>query len=148
VAPRINLSVWSSLRDKGERIWLFDPPLVSMNNPAVKKYIRLGRSGACDIGHKVQNRSPWYRVPLPYRVHGFMSGMSSNGPWISFRELRRLTATNTLYIVGFPPEWSANARAAVALGLLTSKTREELYYRGRKYADGLTKFELGDLREV
>jgi hypothetical protein len=146
---RITESVWRSLKENGERVWLFDPSPSALDHAAVKRYIRWGRNGGCNLeGYKVLIRSPWYRVRTPARLDGFLSGMSKIGPWISFRYMDRLTATNTLYGITFEKTTSQNARAAFALGLLTSRAQDQFMRRRRTYADGLIKFELGDLREV
>jgi hypothetical protein len=39
-------------------------------------------------------------------------------------------------------------RAAIGLSLLTTSAREELAKVGRRYADGLLKYEPGDLEKV
>jgi hypothetical protein len=149
IHPRTTVAVWRSLKESGERVWLFDPSPSALDHIAVKRYLRWGRNGGCNLeGYKVLIRSPWYRVRIPIRLDGFLSGMSKVGPWISFRHMDRLTATNTLYGVTFSAGTSQNTRAAFALGLLTSRARDQLLRRRRTYADGLIKFELGDLREV
>jgi hypothetical protein len=145
----ITLAVWQALRDQGERVWLFYPTGNSSRHPAVAKYLRWGKSRGCELtNHKVAIRSPWFRVLLPEPFDGFMSGMSAKGPFIAMRQMNGLTATNTLYGVNFLQCGSQEARCALALGLLTSHAREQLSRVQRNYADGLIKYELGDLREL
>jgi adenine-specific DNA-methyltransferase len=147
--PSLTAATWNELREANERIWIFDPKPASLQNEAVKAYIKWGRREGCDIeNHKIAIRKPWYRTRLPIRVDGFLSGMSKTGPWICFREMPQLTATNTLYVVEFPESANSSLRSAIALALLTSKAREGFAKRCRRYADGLIKYELGDLREV
>ena len=59
-----------------------------------------------------------------------------------------LTATNTLYGVTFLQRSCHEVRSAIALGLLTSFAHEQLLRVQRTYADGLIKYELGDLRKL
>ena len=141
---------WRSLRDAGERVWLFRPNRKQREHHAVQRYLRLTpKNGGCARKRfKVQNRSPWHRTVLPRRVDGFLSGMSSTGPWISLSVMDRLSATNTLYVVTFRDERTRAGRAAVGLSLLTTVARDALSAVGRRYADGLLKYEPGDLKNV
>ena len=74
-----------------------------------------------------------------------MSGMSSWGPWVVFREMADLGATNTLYVVRFVDAMTLNEQAAWAMWLLTTRAQAKLRRVGRRYADGLLKFEPGDI---
>jgi hypothetical protein len=119
-----------------------------MDHPNVRKYIAYGRRGGCNLqSQKISNRPLWYRTKLPTRIDGFMSGMSQYGPWLCFRTAPRLSATNTLYVVNFKLD-DQRIRAGLALSLLSSRVREQLVRIGRRYADGLVKFEPGDLSDV
>jgi hypothetical protein len=60
----------------------------------------------------------------------------------------KLTATNTLYVVRFKQPASATLRAAVGIALLTSLAQRGIRKIVRKYADGLSKIEPGDLRKL
>lgn len=147
-AAWITKKYWLALMESGERVWLFDPSPATLSHPAVRAYRLFGQRGGCNLdSHKISHRDPWYRTPLPNRVDGFISGMSQFGPWLSFRDTPRLSATNTLYVVAFKSD-DDNYRAALALALLSSETRKQLPALGRRYADGLLKFEPGDLREI
>jgi hypothetical protein len=121
-----------------------------MKHAAVRRYLRLAKAGKCNLdGYKLKRRTPWYRVPLPTNVDGFLSGMSKNLPFLVMRGMRGLTATNTLYVVRFRKGFrTPNARIAVALVLLSSAARHELEKCARSYADGLCKFEPAELRGV
>ena len=82
------------------------------------------------------------------KIDGFMSGMSGWGPWVVFRQMPRLAATNTLYMVRFLGVVDLDERAAWAMWLLTSEAARLLRRIGRRYADGLVKFEPGDIAEL
>jgi hypothetical protein len=59
-----------------------------------------------------------------------------------------LTATNTLYVIRFLNAESADEKAAWAMWLLTTKAQRRLRAIGRRYADGLLKFEPGDIGKL
>lgn len=141
---------WRQLRDDGERVWLFDPRPSQIGLEAVNRYLELSpEDGGCDRkALKVRSRDPWYRTPIQRHIDGFMSGMSGWGPWVVFRETPRLAATNTLYVVHFRAGETADERAAWAMWLLTSEAARHLHRIGRRYADGLVKFEPGDIAEL
>jgi hypothetical protein len=145
----ITQAEWASLRDAGERIWMFRPSGPVLRHPAVDRYLQQGQSGACDVkGYKVRSRVPWHHTPLPGRVDGFLSGMSKRLPFLVLREMEHLTATNTLYIVQFRNTREPEERAAVGIALLTSAVRRELARHARVYADGLVKFEPTELGRI
>jgi adenine-specific DNA-methyltransferase len=149
-ASAITLRLWNRLRDEGERVWLFWPEGKGLNHKSVRRYLRLKpeESGCHRQRFKVQCRSPWYRTILPADVDGFLSGMSSLGPWIALSRVRKLSATNTLYVVTFKKAKTSAERAAIGLSLLTTSARDALSNVGRRYADGLLKYEPGDLGKV
>lgn len=138
---------WEALRSAGERVWLFHPTAKQARKSRIRAYLRLQEeNGGCNRNaFKVRCRKPWYRTPLPSRIDGYMSGMSTWGPWVVFRELPRLTATNTLYVITFVSAKTADEKAAWAMWLLTTKAQRRLRAIGRRYADGLLKFEPGDI---
>jgi adenine-specific DNA-methyltransferase len=149
LAAIVDMAVWQKLRSEGERVWLFRPPRSYMSHPSVRSYLRLSaRAGGCRRGYKISNRRPWHRTPLPRRADGFVSGMSRLGPWISLSRMSNITVTNTLYTVRFRKRCSEADKAAWCLALLTSSARSWLRPLGRRYADGLLKFEPSDLENI
>jgi adenine-specific DNA-methyltransferase len=140
---------WARLRDAGARVWLFRPTDAVLKHKAVKRYLREGKDGACNIaGFKISSRELWHRTPLPGRVDGFLSGMSKRLPFLVLRDMNRLSATNTLYVVSFKDAPRKIDRAALGIVLLTSSVRRELARHARIYADGLLKFEPSELGSV
>lgn len=117
---------------------------------AVQRYIHEGASeGRCRInGTKVASRAPWYRVPLPKPAHAFLSGMTTRGPWLAINEFTNVQATNTLYVVRFRSRVTMSRRFAWAIALQTTQVRSAIMARGRRYGQGLLKFEPGDFRDV
>jgi len=142
----IGMKEWASLRDQGARVWMFLPTKSALLHPAVRAYLKHGRSGGCNrAARQIVKRDPWYRTPLPGRVDGFMSGMSKSLPFLALREMPGLTASNTLYVVRFKKRTTAAEKATLGVLLLTSSVRKELARHARVYADGLLKFEPADL---
>ena len=146
-SAHITRDQWKGLCASGERIWLFCPPDGMADHPAVRDYLALDpKVGGCNRNaYKIGNRDPWYRTPLPARIDGFLSGMSSLGPCIFFRAMPRLTATNTLYTIRFRRRLPEQHRYAWALALLTTRVRKSLGKACRVYADGLRKYEPADI---
>lgn len=146
----VDQAEWNRLRDSGKRVWLFRPRDSDLETDSVDEYLALSEAaGGCRRnGYKVSRRSPWHRTPLPAPPHGFVSGMSSCGPWISLNGMEDLNATNTLYTVRFSTAETADERAAWALALLTTDARKSMQSLARRYPDGLLKYEPGDLQRI
>ena len=143
----ITRDTWKSLLEQDERVWLFRPVGHALRHKSVKHYLegRVSQKGFAESRYKVRVRDPWYITPLPPLAHGFISGMSQNGPIICFNKMRYLTATNTLYAANLRPALSRLERYAWALMLLTTDVRRRVAANNRKYALGLAKTEPGDL---
>lgn len=146
-SPLISMHEWQTLCDADERVWLFRPPKGLLRHTAVSRYLKLDPDqGGCDrTALHVSRRPNWYSTVLPTAVHGFISGMSSVGPWISLNGIPSLCATNTLYTVTFERWLTLSDRYAVALALLSSHARETLESKCRVYPDGLKKHEPKDI---
>jgi hypothetical protein len=146
----IDKSCWENLCSEGERVWLFRPPQdLAEENDAVQAYLqRPEEEGGCRKGYKVRNRRPWYRTPLPSPVHGFLSGTAEPGPWIAVNQMSSLTATNTLYVVNFSEDIQAEHRHSWAISLLTTDVRSQLEQFSRRYPQGLSKYEPGDIMDL
>ena len=147
-AAVIDRVFWEELRDRGERVWLFDPPPAQMNRDAVRDYLNLPpEEGGCRRARgKVSGRERWYRVALPAKPDGVICGHASGGVRLCLTRCRRLTVTNTLYAVKFRrPGISADDRAAVALGTMTTAFAAAAGAAARRYAAGLRKLEPGDI---
>jgi len=149
-AAVINRGVWESLRATGERIWIFRPAGELVDHPAVRRYLELARDvGGCDRGaFKVRKRDPWFQVRLPPTPHAFLSGISTDGPWLALCSMRCLTATNALYIVRFRDRLSLEERAAWGISMVTSVAAINWKRLVRTYPGGLKKIEPGDLRKI
>jgi adenine-specific DNA-methyltransferase len=139
---------WRMLRDAGERVWLFWPKHDEGHPPAVADYLRLGENLGIPDRTKVQARAPWFRTRLPPRPDGVLSGMTPHGPWVSLVRMAGLFATNTLYTVHFRQRLTHAQQAAWSLALLSAHTIAQHAYLGRRYSDGLLKFEPQDVMNL
>jgi hypothetical protein len=140
---------WDDLKASGERVWLFNPTIALAKYPHVSRYLKLEPTeGGCNRqAYKVLIRDPWYRTPMPSLPDAFLSGMSRHGPWLCINETQGVNATNTLYVVRFltrdQKEWYM-----WALALLSSEARRQIRRIGRRYPDGLVKYEPGSLGKL
>jgi len=149
-AALVTKSIWLNLRKSGGRCWLFSPRPEHLQLKSVKRYLALpANKGGCErTGFKVSIRDPWYEVPLPDKIDGFLSGMTKRAPWIAWRGMRGLSATNTLYVITCKERLSRPERCAWSISLLTSPARKVAKHLGRHYADGLVKYEPCDLKNI
>jgi adenine-specific DNA-methyltransferase len=140
---------WNNLKVSGNRIWLFNPTAALTSHPCVASYLQLEPpEGGCDReAYKVSIREPWYRTPMPPVPDAFLSGMSQHGPWLCINETPCVNATNTLYVVRFSSR-NREDWYMWALALLSSEARRQVRRIGRRYPDGLIKFEPGALGEI
>jgi hypothetical protein len=144
--PWADLKTWRRLRDADERAWLFSPSdrSVKISGP-VAEYVAAGKELGCHLRQKTRERERWFRAtPLP-PADGFMSGMTTEGPWICLNRMRGLTATNTLYAVHFLKRLSLGEKAAWSLALMSSAVADQYATIGRAYSKGLLKFEPKDV---
>lgn len=148
-AAYMNAKEWQCLLDADCRVWLFNPGGKALRRKVVQAYLEHGEE-ACDLGaYKLRNRDPWYRIADIRRgVTGFISGMTTAGPWICFRSKHQLIATNTLYALTAKTKMSSEERAAWALSLLSTSPRRQFQAIARRYPDGLAKLEPHDLNSL
>lgn len=150
MTPELGREQWRRLLEADERIWLFRPQEGSGGGGAIRRYLlRSASNGGCNKhAHKIRHRKPWYQTPMPERVDGFVSGMAALGPVLTWKGMRRLSASNTLYVVRCRSREVFANRFAWSLSMLCSRVRAQLALRSRLYADGLAKLEPNDFVEV
>ena len=145
-SPWIDLKSWRCLRDADERAWLFYPSDRSVKiSKAVTEYVAAGKELGCHLRQKTREREQWFRATALPPADGFMSGMTTDGPWICLNRMRGLTATNTLYAVHFLKRLSLGEKAAWSLALMSSAVADQHARIGRAYSKGLLKFEPKDV---
>ena len=150
VAAEITTKTWTELMRDEERIWLFDPLESDLSHPRVSNYLGLpSDDGGCrkEALH-IRNRTPWYRVQIPSRFDGFVTGMSQTMPWIAMNHMPRLTASNTLYGVRFLEVDDPEERAGWCLSMLSSATAASRESLVRIYPQGLRKLEPRDFARL
>lgn len=148
--PEVTKEEWRRLLIAGERVWLFCPPIGAGSKGPVRSYLMRNESkGGCRrAAYKVRSRRPWYRVIVPPRADGFISGMAARRPHIAWNHMRSLTATNTLYLVNCRTAAIRKNRFGWGLAMLTTMVRKQLASKARVYADGLSKLEPGDIASI
>lgn len=150
VAAEISKENWESLMQTNNRVWLFRPSSRMAEHPEVINYFNLPlECGGCDRDrYKISSRDVWYQTPMPSSFDGFVSGMSGQGPFLSFKKMDRLSASNTLYVFTFKQPISKHKKYAVAMALLSSFCQVQLKESCRRYPSGLPKFEPSDLKRI
>ncbi len=146
----ITNSRYKSLVKEDERIWLFRPTHEVLHVRSVRKYLALDpKVGGCNrAAFKVSQREKWHQVALVPQAAAFLSGMSKVGPWICINRCGELTASNTLYVLQAKKPLGPQKLAAWAISFLSSFSRNQLNDRGRRYAQGLLKYEPSDIADV
>ena len=140
---------WQRLANGNEKSWLFRPSGKILENRAVRKYLNYGKKGGCNMdAYKVSSRDPWYVTPLPDVVDAFITGMSTQGVWLCMNEMRKVNATNTLYVLRFLEETTRAQRYAWAISLLSSTAVKQVERGTRIYPDGLKKIEPGQISKL
>lgn len=148
-SPEVTEYHWSSLREQGERVWLFWPqPRRGPSPKAINDYLAAGVARRVHEGHKTGKREHWFLTPINPAADGFMSGMTFHGPWLCLNRANDLTATNTLYTVHFHEPLRRRQKAAWALALVCSTTADQHASVGRYYSKGLLKFEPQDVMDL
>ena len=150
ISSEIDDDTWARLLATGNRVWLFDPSESDLSHPAVQTYLTLtAEDGGCRRdAAKVRLRYPWYRVHIPDRFDGFVTGMSQSMPWVALNRMPNLTASNTLYGVRFPRIKSIEEQAAWCLSILSSTTVKSRAELAREYPQGLLKLEPSDIARL
>ena len=150
VRDEINHGVWCQLLAEDKRVWLFKPSGTDLSQASVRAYMELSaEDGGCRrAAFKIRDRNPWYRVPLPDRFDGFVSGMSSAITWIALNRMPDLTISNTLYGVRFLGIDNVDRQAAWCLSMLSSVTARSRSRLAREYPQGLLKLEPGDFARL
>lgn len=136
---------WQELRSDGQNTYL----LYCTDAPSENLHAYLEHGKEKYNAHErylTSNRSPWYapekRDPAPILATVF----SRENMRFVFNEtrVRNLAAFHCLY-----PTWTDEQKTKALLGYLNSKTALELAtLQKRTYADGLSKFEPGDISQL
>ena len=108
-------------------------------------YLAEGLQRGSHMRQKTREREEWHSTEINPPADGFLSGMTSMGPWLCLNRAGSLTATNTLYTVHFRARLRLHERAAWALALLSSTAAAQHAAVGRNYSKGLLKFEPRDV---
>ena len=130
---------WESLRDAGERVWLFRPD-ADDNTAARIAYSDLGEELSVNTAYKCQIRTPWWRPPLADTPDLFFTYMSHNYPRL-ISNSAKVSFLNSMHGVSLRAEVPNEAAAALPYMCLSSVTMLGAEINGRSYGGGILKME-------
>ena len=122
-------------------LWFKDPNVVQ--NPLVKKYIRLGERQQLHTRFKCRIRSPWYSVPSVYATDIGMLKRSHNAPRLILNKVKAFT-TDTAYRVRSSTV-SSETLVACFLNPLTALSAE---LEGRHYGGGVLELVPSEIEKL
>lgn len=137
---------WESLREAGERVWLFRPDEDDRTR-ARRAYTKLGEELGIHRGYKCQLRDPWWRPPIVTAPDMFFTYMSHRYPRL-ISNPARVSFLNSMHGVRFHDGTSATVRSALPLLCLNSVTMLGAETHGRSYGGGILKMEPREAAEL
>jgi len=130
---------WESLREGGERVWLFRPELAD-DSKALERYIALGEKNEVDQGYKCSVRRPWWRPPVSEPPDLFFTYMSHRYPRL-IANSARVSFLNSMHGIWLTRTGRPWLRPALSLLSLNSVTMLGAEVFGRSYGGGILKME-------
>jgi adenine-specific DNA-methyltransferase len=130
---------WNTLRDDGERVWLFRPAADDVS-ASRQRYTAHGEALGVHEAYKCAIRRPWWRPPAVTAPDLFFTYMSHRYPRLINNSAGALFV-NSMHGVRLHPDSPAEARAALPLLCLNSVTMLGAEVHGRSYGGGLLKME-------
>ncbi|MGX1575959.1 N-6 DNA methylase [Cellulosimicrobium funkei] len=130
---------WQTLREAGDRVWLFRPE-ANDNSEARVAYTTYGQSAGVDRAYKCQIRTPWWRPPLAPIPDLFFTYMSHNYPRL-IANTARAGFLNSMHGVTLKDDVPKETVAALPFMCLNSVTMLGAEVNGRSYGGGILKME-------
>jgi adenine-specific DNA methylase len=130
---------WASLRDAGERVWLFRPSDTDTSSE-VAEYVSHGQQLGVDQAYKCSIRSPWWRPPMVSAPDLFFTYMSHRYPRL-IANSAKTTFVNSMHGVRLREEVPTLVRDALPLIAFNSVTMLGAEVFGRSYGGGILKME-------
>lgn len=115
-----------------------------LSDPAVAKYVALGKRQGLPKRYKCRTREPWHLVPYVKKPDLFLTYMSHVAPRLVVNQARA-THTNTIHGVFLHDEVLAEP---LAVAWLNSATLLSAEIEGRSYGGGVLKMEPGEAVNV
>lgn len=115
-----------------------------LKEPAVAKYVAMGKRLGLATRYKCRTREPWYRVPYVKKPDLFLTYMSHVSPRLVVNEVAA-THTNTIHGVFLRDDVLAEP---LAVAWLNSATLLSAEIEGRSYGGGVLKMEPGEAANV
>lgn len=130
---------WESLRDAGERVWLFRPE-ADDNSAARRAYTERGEQLGVHKAYKCTIRNPWWRPPTVTAPDLFFTYMSHRYPRL-IANTAGVTFVNSMHGVRLKDDAPADCKMALPLLGLNSVTMLGAEIHGRSYGGGILKME-------
>ncbi len=137
--PAFTMQQWRSLRESGERVWLFRPDSDDMTE-ARRAYTINGESLKVHEAYKCQIRDPWWRPPLAEIPDLFFTYMSHNYPRL-IANTAKAGFLNSMHGVTLKADAPKDAVAVLPYMCLNSVTMLGAEINGRSYGGGILKME-------
>lgn len=132
-------SQWNSLREGGERVWLFRPEALDDTASRIA-YTEHGEELGVDQAYKCQIRSPWWRPPLSSAPDLFFTYMSHNYPRL-IANTAKAAFLNSMHGVRLKADLPEFVLEALPFMCLNSVTMLGAEINGRSYGGGILKME-------
>lgn len=130
---------WASLRDEGERVWLFCPNPEDSSSP-VQAYKAVGTQANVHKAYKCQVRAHWWRPPVVAPPDLFFTYMSHRYPRLA-TNAAKATFVNSMHGIRLVTSAPKVAKLALPLLALNSVTLLGAEVYGRSYGGGILKME-------
>ena len=130
---------WKSMRDDGERVWLFRPDAAD-DSQAVADYVAHGESENVHLAYKCGIRKPWWRPPAVVPPDLFFTYMSHRYPRL-VANTAGVSYLNSMHGVRLRTDAPDEARQALPLLTFNSVSMLGAEVFGRSYGGGILKME-------
>lgn len=133
------LQDWVTLRDAGERVWLFRPEKTDASEE-VRRYVQEGIAQGVNAAYKCTVRTPWWRPPIVSPPDLFFTYMSHRYPRL-ITNGAATTFVNSMHGVRLRSNAPSVSQVALPLLAMNSVTMLGAEVLGRSYGGGLLKME-------
>lgn len=130
---------WRDMRDRGARVYLFDPPAGDPSSAACS-YIEAGKKRGVDKAYKCSVRSPWWKVPRVTVPDLFLTYMNHDAPRLVANRAG-LAYLNSIHGVCLKEGSRQIGMDLLPIGALNSLTLLGAELVGRAYGGGMLKME-------
>jgi adenine-specific DNA-methyltransferase len=140
--PVFTKGQWEELRCVGERVWLLSPKQKDEESldPAVKRYLKVGKKLKVHDGYKCKARTHWWRPPIARTPDLFFTYMSHRFPRL-ITNSAEVGYLNSMHGLTLRNDVDPLVREALPILLLNSLSLLGAEVYGRAYGGGILKME-------